>query len=207
MKLPLICFAALVSVVGCAATHSFTETPKSPYVTVEPPQDVMPETFPVYIDTLFTAKEHDDIHGAVSDWNTALNGYMTYIIGSDTFDMEPEVIRSVLRTGQGLLILRNKFADYKDDEDIEGTLAFVYRLGAPVVHVLEDVIGTRDFKSIVLHEMGHTLGIPHVYIRGSLMFPSYPYGANCIDKATVQTLSSIRPWFEWRHMRYCERPR
>ncbi len=191
-----------LSLVACSSS-------RATYIPPKPGPDVgtLTETYPVYIDKKFTADEHASIHAALDDWNLALNGYLSYTVGSDEFDMEIDVLRKVVYTGQGVLILRNKFADYKNDPDFDiGTLAFVYRLGSPVVHVIQDAIGTRNLKAIVMHEIGHTLGIPHVVIKGSLMFPGYPYGTDCVDRATVQTLSALRPRFDWRRMRYCERP-
>ncbi len=61
MKLSLaFVFASMLLTVGCASRPGV-------YVQATPAGDVMPETFPVYIDTLFTVKEHDQIHAAMAD--------------------------------------------------------------------------------------------------------------------------------------------
>lgn len=188
--------------VACVAP---TRVRSATYTTAAPNPALVGEVYPVYIDQEFTAAEKAAIAAALVEWNTALNGARTYVVASDQFQMEQSVISQVMTTGQGLLILRNKRTDYDHaGDEMDGVLAFVPGLGVPFVHVIDDAIGTRNLKAIVAHEIGHTLGIPHVPLTGSLMNPSYPFGLDCVDKETLQALSFASPKFDWHYMRYCQ---
>lgn len=209
-------FAFLVFACLIVACHTAPPRPSSPkggewpvYVANPAPQagSFMPDRIPVYVDERFTDPDRAEIHAALDEWNHVLNGYRVYFVDADDFAMQPSVLYRVLNTEQGLLILHTHPADVDGDPSFEGVLAWVPGLGAPIVHVIADRVGTRSMRAIVMHEIGHTLGLEHVLVKGTLMFPSYPFGLDCIDKVTVQALASTRAsrW-DWHHMNYCERP-
>ncbi len=215
MRRTLASFAsfALVAALVVAACGTVRPTPPRPapsdaysnYVSA-PPADLeglLPDIQPVYIDVRFTDAERASIVAAVREWNVALNGYRVYDVQVEPFDMDLGIIKRMMDTTQGLLVLR---ADVEGlDPDLETALAWVPGLGAPLVHVVSERIGTRDLRTIVMHEIGHTLGLPHVPVKGTLMFPYYPFGVDCIDRITAQALATIRR-LDWHHLRFCERP-
>lgn len=173
------------------------------YVVNEPASGVLRIVTPVYVDIRFDPLQRRDIHAALGEWTHTFNGYAAYVVMSDEFDMQPEILERLQATGQGMVILANKTGDDLVEALPDGTLAWVPVLGAPVIHVVSDRIGNRNLKAIVMHELGHTLGIGHVNVRNTLMFPSYPFGSDCIDEITVRALSSVNTKFDFHHMNYC----
>ncbi len=200
---------------ACTAFACTTAAPHAPSL-YDSAGYTMPETIkgsmsgrvPVWIDKGFGIDHRMDIHVAIDTWNHSLNGYEKFDVTSDTFDMEPSVLAIINTTHQGLLILKRMHDDPVMTMLPDGVLAWVEREPGEEGHVLnvvDDVIGTRDLRAITMHEIGHALGLPHSVIKGTLLFPSYTYTADCIDRVTVQALASVRGW-QWKQMSYCERP-
>lgn len=197
----LFSFLAAFTIVAC------TTTAPPRYVQNPPPdpKTTIADVQPVYIDAQFTSEERSAIVAAAEEWNTVLNGYRRYDVQEKPFDMDYSVITKMFNTDQGLLVLRRTVADIEDEPDLENALAWVPGLGAPLVYVVADRIGTRDLKSIVLHEIGHTLGVDHIRIKGTLMFPYYPFGRTCVDEVTVAAVATLRR-YERSHLNHCVDP-
>ncbi len=190
-----------VAVIACAGipTHDpvYTKNPA--------PAGIVPEKVPVWIDKRFSAVHRTAIHEAFRQWDIALNGYESFDIVSDAFDMEPSVIESIDFTGQGLLVLRRSKADPLLEDLPDGVLGWVstdLQTEAHVLNLVEDAIGNRDLTSITEHEIGHTLRLPHLPAKGTLMFPSYRFGSPCVDQFTVRVLATVRGW-RYQSMNWC----
>lgn len=193
------------------------------YVHNSGPVEAMPSTTPVYIDARFPDNQRAAIHTAISNVNMVLNGYQTFEIKSDALDPEAELtsslipnggglIKQVAATGQGLFIL---YVTSEDEEpelkanlvterEDSSTLAYAY-LNGHIIGVVSDVIGTRDLVAIAQHEIFHHLGLPHIPIKGTTLYPYYPTGSRCIDMITIQALASLKNW-DYHRMNYCIRP-
>ncbi len=206
MKLSLVCLVAIVSLIACSSAHS--PPGGGLYTEHAAPKGNVPEVVPVYIDKRFSDSHRSAIHESFSQWNIALNGYESFRIASDTFDMEPNIIQDIIASGQGLLVLRRSTSDPVMEELPEGVLGWVMMTQGEEAHVLnlvEDAVGNRDITSICSHEIGHTLRLPHLPVKGTLMYPSYRNGSPCIDRFTVQTLATIRG-FDWKLLNWCGYP-
>ncbi len=202
----LLAFAATAAIVACTATGA--AGPGTRYTANPPPVGIVPEVVPVWIDKRFNAEHRASIHDAFEQWNTALNGYESFAIVSDSFDMEPSTLDQVVSTGQGLIVLRRSTHDPIMENLPDGVLGWVetdLQTEAHVLNLVEDAIGNRDLVAISMHEIGHTLRLPHLPVKHTLMFPAYRYGSPCVDQFTVQTLATVRG-FEWKSMNFCRRP-
>ncbi len=202
----------VIASVLVAASFVFACTASLPthglYTSNPPPVGVTPEVVPVWIDKRFTAEHRTAIHEALSQWNTALNGYESFSIVSDAFDMETATIEQIDFTGQGLVILSRRHGDPILEDLPDGVLGWVatdLQSEAHALNLVEDAIGNRDLTSIAAHEIGHTLRLPHLPVKHTLMYPAYKFGAPCVDRFTVQTLATVRGW-EWHAMNWCDRP-
>lgn len=208
MKHPFAVLLAIVAILafGCSTHAPIVAYPAYARAPSPPPDSYVPEIVPVYIDKDFKADARADIHAALDEWNFAFNGYVTYLVVSDGFDMDEDVIERVNRTGQGLIIVSIPDA-FLDLFVPEGVLAWVDDLGDPVVHVASGRIGTRNLKKIVMHEIGHVLGVPHTTASNTLMSKYYQDQAACIDDYTLRTLAGTKfarsVHWQWQFMNAC----
>src|SRR3954471_18244797 len=64
------------------------------------------------------------------------------------------------------------------------------RSGVMVIYV--DRIGRRDLGGVVMHELGHVLGLGHSG-KGGLMAAQYhPTSQRCVDQGTVEAVAAKR---------------
>jgi hypothetical protein len=170
---------------------------------------------PVYMDKNFSVAEREALLQSMGEWNWTLNGYMKLVVKDTEFNLDSsaakKTFKQVKNTGEGYLILKLNHDDPALEDVIEegdGTLAFVNRLGhnGHIMVVIADRIGSRNLKSIVLHEFGHLLGASHVMAR-SLMYPSYSGRSSyrCVDKITAAQVANYQQ-IELSHLNYCSTP-
>ena len=158
------------------------------------------ETIPVRLDASFNAAERATVERALNEWNHVLNGHIRLEIG-EAFNAGPTptpygltdprtwFIGKVNGTGGGFdtghSIRKGAFAR---------ALAQHHSLsnGGHLVLVWADRIGNRDLNGILLHEMGHALGLGHDS-RGQLMSAHYGHQKQqCVDRAAVHSLAAQR---------------
>jgi hypothetical protein len=190
----------LLVLLGACAT---TPPPAWPvYTEAAPPEHPMPDIQQVLIDADFTPPHKQAIRAAVDSWNIALNGYRKYVIEDEDYRLEVGPLKRIVDTHQGVIILSLQRAHVKGLPG--GVLAFV-KMGLPVIHVIEDAIGSRDLAAIVMHEFAHIMGTDHLEIPGVLINPSYSRGNLCIDWLTVQAVAEVNRHRGWdpNHMRHC----
>lgn len=201
-------FALIVSIlVGCS--HAPTHTAGG-YVTNLPQRPgAVPLVVPVYFDLSFTDSELLDLTAAFEEWNYALNGAQVFRQEAffDGAGGQKAVRALMARSLEGMIVIRRPTGDAGLEDVSPSALAWVDSVCGDELNVAADRIGGRDLKTVVMHEIGHSMCIPHIPVIHTLMFPGYTGATGCIDRVTVQVLSTLRPHtFDWHTMNYCERP-
>jgi hypothetical protein len=189
----------------------YNSTFGGPISNLEPPRytHVPPYTgthtiIPVVVDKNFSPQDKTSIDNAINSWNYVLNGYMVMMVESYNFDMEVDVLKSVLAR-DGIVILKV----YSDSSLIPGkyTLAWANDIGGNKIWVVRDRFYLPDTYPIMLHELGHILGAEHEedipQNQNFLMFPHYERGKyNCIDGRAMQKVARYQLLFMDR-LNYC----
>lgn len=169
--------------------------------------------YPVYIDDSFSPEDKQQIKDALAVWNKTLNNYQQYDLKDEHWkpNMVDELGEEViLNQREGM-----RFVKMSEDSQSDGVLGWVDDLGDDVVHLIPNrcrAFGGEDgVKIVAMHEMGHSLGIPHVGVKGALLYPYYTNQAvvengNCIDNITATMLSLNNRRFSLEHLNYCNLP-
>ncbi len=146
----------------------------------------------VYLAAGFTPKEQSDISEALAEWNHTLNGHLR-------FDLRDSA------GADGLTIMRVPDKDLPLNGPAAQWLAVTIRARGDtgLMIVYGDRIARYDLRRIMLHEVGHLLGLEHDD-ASNLMFPRYFHSRQgCVDRATVQKLASQRHWLV-DEMNWCD---
>lgn len=188
--------------VGCSPSYYS-------YVKGKAPEHInAAKIIPIWIDDSFTPAQRVDILKSVDEWNLVFNNQIRlmasgYFHGADGAE---DKYQEISKTHLGWIVVK---ANEKDPlvKDIIGPadLAFAVGLGGQILVVISDRIGTRNLKTILMHEMGHLLGANHVNTP-SLMMPKYGEQTyNCIDKITSAQVASFQN-LNFETFNYCKTP-
>jgi hypothetical protein len=153
----------------------------------------------VHLDVKFSASEDEAIDEALESWNVALNGYMRFREADRAFDMEVSQLRA-----PGVIIMRvdsqNEYVLHRTERVLGWTDAISGRL----IWVVEDRMFNMDMlKGVVLHELGHSMGLPHLS-KDSLMWAYDGGRSKCVDKETAVALVLLHQDWKLDHLNWCQ---
>lgn len=179
------------------------------YVSV-PGYSVAPlKVYKVWVDKTFSSEDRASILDAINQWNYSLNGYVLIVVESYDFDMEMDVIRTVMRGG-GWIVLKiessSPLVGAKDGPPVGGkqyyTLAWVNKIGGYKMYMVRDRVCTECVTGVALHEIGHLLGSEHDDVL--LMQPHYNWAEyRCVDYAAVKRVAAYQH-LDVGRLNYCK---
>ena len=163
---------------------------------------------PLYVSKDFTHEQQVTIAKAIDEWNFVLNGSLRLEVKDWALDEESDkgkdIWRAINKTHQGIAIVSWLESDPRLEEmKQDGIIAFVNIIGtANVLVVIRDRLGSWDFKTIMLHELGHALGASHVNAK-SLMYPYVgDMQVHCVDRITAAQISGYQH-VPLKNINYC----
>ena len=156
--------------------------------TSHPPAATVPETVPLRITGAFSPGDRAKILRAVNEWNVALNGFVRFTIVDDSVApvakaRAPRPWSIMAAEGVGPRVARGPTVALAVTQPVPGAG------GLMIVYL--DRIGTRDLGSVVMHELGHVLGVGHGE-KGLMAAHYHPSDQQCVDKATAAAVAAGR---------------
>jgi hypothetical protein len=90
----------------------------------------------------------------------------------------------------------------------DSVLAYVDDLGGHRMYFSTERIGKRSLRGVAMHEIGHALGLPHIPVKGTVMYPSYDQGWTeiCVDEMTMRLMAELDERVSMEHVVYCRMP-
>ena len=202
MRLRILASSFLLSLLpGCMeSAYLVTSLAGDPAAAVRPAQDAArrytnhrpaataEEIVPLRIKGSFTPGDRAKILRAVNEWNVALNGFVRFTIVEDSGTSAANARQSrpwSIMAAQGI-----------SPRVVPGpTIALAHTQPLPgsggLMIVYVDRIGTRDLGSVVMHELGHVLGVGHD-AKGLMAAHYHPTDQQCVDKATITAVAARR---------------
>jgi hypothetical protein len=152
------------------------------------PAATVEEIVPVRLAGSFSPGDRAKILRAVNEWNVALNGFVRFTIvdGSAASSANARQSRpwSIMAAeGVGPRVAPGPTIALAHTQAIPGAG------GLMIVYL--DRIGMRDLGSVVMHELGHVLGVGHGE-KGLMAAHYHPTDQQCVDKATITALAAKR---------------
>jgi hypothetical protein len=148
----------------------------------------------IYIDRSFNEEERGAIVNAAAYWMIDTNHIAEFNIVEFPSNVDPMLNKN------NTLIITKISSDYPtvigmDRENKQYTLAYYSDGGIlPAIYLIEDRMPDKQFQAIVMHEIGHALGLEHLNGDdniGTLMYPTSDFMADHITKKDLVEFCQI----------------
>ncbi len=147
----------------------------------------------VSVDQKFDAGEHQKILNAVIVWNYVLNGFIRIDVDRINFGAPETNAHAAAKQMTDWIIVYAENEKSKPGAITE-ELASTERMpnGGGLVLVSVGLLKRFSLENVILHELGHVLGLEH-NPRSRLMSTDYVLDEQgCVDKVTVETLAKLK---------------
>lgn len=142
------------------------------------------EVISLQLDDTFAPHERARIAHAVRSWNHVLNGFVRFDIArpGDGGEGSP----------QSWLIAPARQPSLRRGVDLTLALTQPVSSGGGAIILYVNRLGDRDPGAVLLHELGHVLGLSHE-AEGGLMSAYYSaHAQSCVDRRTVARIAAGR---------------
>lgn len=148
----------------------------------------------LYIDRNLSEEELFTITAAAMEWHLATNSLITYDVvrlPHKNIDIENSIVIVIVSADFPEIIALDSA-----EQQEEGThMGYYHERGyVPYIGLVPGRIEDREYKAVILHELGHSLGMKHtddVSGIGTLMYPNIDGGANKITDEDLQAFCQI----------------
>ncbi|MPZ34244.1 MAG: matrixin family metalloprotease [Rhodospirillales bacterium] len=152
------------------------------------PAAIVEEIVPLRITGSFSLGDRAKILRAVNEWNVALNGFVRFAIVDDAAApaadaRQPRPWTIMAAQGVGPRVAPGPTTALAHTQPVPGAG------GLMIVYL--DRIGMRDLGGVVMHELGHVLGLGHGE-RGLMAAHYHPTDQQCVDKTTITAVAAKR---------------
>lgn len=146
----------------------------------------------LYIDRNFTNKEMIIIIGAAINWSESTNYTVTYDVvrlpTTKKINLINGLVFSKISSDHPDAMIMNNF-------DQENTLGY-YSDGGPIDYIvlIDNMLNDDNYRAVVLHELGHSLGLKHtIGLPGinTLMYPYTDLSSNYITQTDLENFCKI----------------
>tara|TARA_R110000868_G_scaffold67046_3_gene199232 strand:+ start:199 stop:747 length:549 start_codon:yes stop_codon:yes gene_type:complete len=150
----------------------------------------------IYIDKEFNKEEVVEIRRGIEEWNYAMSGAVVLSVVSEEFNMEV----STIKEGGWFILKTDSIRKSREDSVGHYVLGYVNKIGGSYLSIVSDRV-RYNLKMIVMHEIGHLLGIRHT--DSGLMLSEFVWDEfKCIDKVTMKEFGKIYR-INLDRLRYC----
>jgi len=138
----------------------------------------LPATIETVVIGSFSADDRARIAQALDEWNRALNGVARFAPAADTNSRRVWAITAIAQSP-----VQNR----------RETLAEVKGLptGGGLLLVYLDRLRGKNLDGIMLHELGHVLGLQHEGNRGLMAAEYNPHDQKCVDYSAMAQLAAL----------------
>jgi hypothetical protein len=152
------------------------------------------EIITIRIDHQFEPSEQFKVLKAIEEWNHVLNGHIRFDVSSVSFGAVASRPAPAAASGSKNWVIAHAAGRGQDRGSTGEVVALTQRLpsGGGLMILYDDAIGRADLGNIVLHELGHVLGLDHDPATRLMSTNYLSDRQGCVDEVTVKALAALK---------------
>jgi hypothetical protein len=195
-----IVIGVLISLIAIQMSYNQnkTITAKETLIEANPKRSII---MTLLIDPSLTPEEDFLIEQAANEWQVATNGIARFYV---VYNNDPYF--SVEQSDRDTLLKVEKIVPIKETESItffidlilnNDTLGYsdennMLRKSVNTIMIVRGrITSNEEYKTVVMHELAHSLFLIHSNHANTLMYPSAKYAANCITRKDLEQFCFI----------------